>query len=124
MNWNDAKLERVMGNLLRIGVSSAASVVLLGGLIYLSSQSSARPNYRRFHSEPSNLRSLQEIAKEATALHSAGIIQLGLILLICTPVVRVAFAVLGFAAQRDLVYTAASLIVLSVLLYGLLAPGI
>ena len=49
------------------------------------------------------------------------IIQLGLILLIATPVARVAFSVVAFVLERDWLYVAITLIVLAVLGYGLIA---
>jgi uncharacterized membrane protein len=52
-------------------------------------------------------------------LHSRGLIQLGLLLLIATPVARVAFSVLAFAEQRDWLYVSITLVVLAVLVYSL-----
>ena len=57
----------------------------------------------------------------ALALHARAIIQLGLLLLIATPVARVVFSVYAFARQRDWVYVVVTLIVLGVLLYSLLS---
>ena len=45
--------------------------------------------------------------------------QFGLLLLIATPVARVAMAVVGFALERDRLYVVVSLIVLTVLLLSL-----
>jgi uncharacterized membrane protein len=45
--------------------------------------------------------------------------QLGLLLLMATPVARVAFAAFAFARQHDRVYLTVSLIVLVVLVYSL-----
>ena len=67
---------------------------------------------------------MQGIAEEAAALHSAGIIQLGLLLLIATPVMRVVLAVVGFALERDHLYTIVSLIVLAVLMYSFLGHAV
>jgi uncharacterized membrane protein len=47
------------------------------------------------------------------------VIQLGLLLLLATPVARVAFSVLAFACQRDKVYVIVTLIVLGVLIYSM-----
>jgi uncharacterized membrane protein len=52
-------------------------------------------------------------------LHSRGLMQLGLLVLVATPVARVAFAVFAFARQRDHVYLTVSMIVLAVLVYSL-----
>jgi uncharacterized membrane protein len=48
----------------------------------------------------------------------ATIIQLGVLLLIATPVARVGFALVAFAIERDKLYIAVSLTVLAVLLFS------
>ncbi len=60
------------------------------------------------------------IIHEALALHGRGLIQFGLLLLIATPIARVAFSVVAFLHQRDWTYVAVTLIVLSLLFYSLL----
>jgi uncharacterized membrane protein len=52
-------------------------------------------------------------------LSGRGVIQLGLLLLVATPVARVACSVVGFLRERDYVYVALTLIVLVVLIYSL-----
>jgi uncharacterized membrane protein len=59
------------------------------------------------------------IVKDALAFRGRGLIQLGLLLLIATPVARVAFSAVAFAIQRDRLYVAVTLIVLAVLIYSL-----
>jgi uncharacterized membrane protein len=51
---------------------------------------------------------------------AAAIVQLGVLLLIATPIARVIFAAIGFAVERDRLYVAISLAVLAVLIFGLL----
>jgi len=46
--------------------------------------------------------------------------QVGLLLLILTPIVRVAVAVVGFLLERDRLYTVVSLIVLVILMFSLI----
>lgn len=121
--WTDQKTEEIIGNLLRAGVMLAAAVVLAGGVLYLIGHWGARPDYRVFHGEPSDLREVSGIAHEAFAGSSRGIIQLGLLLLIATPIARVAFAVFAFAAEHDRMYVVFTLIVLGVLMYSLIGTG-
>ena len=51
--------------------------------------------------------------------NSNGIIQLGLLLLIATPVARVVFSAFAFAIQQDKLYVFVTLAVLAVLAFGL-----
>jgi uncharacterized membrane protein len=117
--WGDRDVEEVIGTLLRVGLVAAAGIVVAGGLCYLVRHGLARPDYRVFRGEPSDLRSLSGILHFTLALRCRGIIQLGLLVLIATPVARVAFAVFAFAKERDRAYVVISLIVLVILAYGL-----
>ena len=121
---NEKRLETVVGNLLRIGVLTAAGVVLLGAMVFLSRHGGQqRPNYL-FHGEPSDLRSIRGIVADVFSWKGRGLIQLGLLLLIATPVARVALLLVGFAVQRDRLYVLVSLAVLVLLLYCLFCGGL
>ncbi len=122
--WSDEQVEQIVGNLLRIGVIAAAIVVFAGGIIYLMRYGATRPQYSIFHGEPAEVRSVEGIIKAALGLRSRGLIQLGLLFLIATPVARVVFSVFAFALQRDRVYVAVTLIVLGVLIYSLAGGGL
>ena len=121
--WTDRRVDEIIGNLLRDGVILAAAVVLLGGVLYLAQHASTVPDYRVFRGEPASLRGVPGIVGDARALDGRGLIQLGLLVLLATPVARVAFSVLAFALQRDRTYVVVTLIVLAVLLYSLGAAG-
>ena len=77
------------------------------------------PDYRVFRGEPSDLRSVSGIVSDARLLSGRGLIQLGLILLIATPIARVVFSVAGFLKQRNWMYVAITLIVLMLLAHSL-----
>ena len=117
--WSDERVEEVMGNLLRAGISLAAAAVLTRGIFYLIRYHSTSPGYRVFRGEPADLRSVSGILADAMELRSRGLIQLGLLLLVATPVARVVFSVFAFARQHDLTYVVLTLIVLAVLIYSL-----
>jgi uncharacterized membrane protein len=117
--WRDEQIGRILGNLLQTGVIISAAVVFAGGLLYLIQHGGATPDFHTFHGEPDHLRSLSGIIGAAFALDSRGIIQFGLLILIATPVARVAVSFLAFSRHRDYTYALFTLIVLSVLLYSL-----
>ncbi len=116
----DRHMETIIGNLLRTGVLLAGAVVLCGAVVYLVRHGGDRPDFHLFRGEPADLCSLTGIVADALHLSGRGIIQLGLVLLIATPVVRVAACSIAFARQRDRLYVAVSLVVLSFLMYSLL----
>jgi uncharacterized membrane protein len=122
--WNDQRVEEIIGNLLRAGVLLSAFVVLSGGIIYLARHGHSPADYHVFRGEPSELKSVTGILHHAFALRGRGIIQLGLLLLIATPVARVAFSIFGFAAEKDWMYVVFTIIVLVILLYSLFGSSI
>jgi uncharacterized membrane protein len=96
-------------------------LVIAGAVVYLYRHGSERPDYRLFHGEPPSLRGLAGILDVAEDWRGRGIIQLGLLVLLATPVARVVFSIVAFAAQRDPLYVAITSVVLAVLCYSLFA---
>jgi uncharacterized membrane protein len=116
--WTDDQFDALLGHVLRAGVLLAATVVVCGGVLYLS-QGVAAPHYGVFRGEPGDLRSIGGIVADATSLNGRGLVQLGVLLLIATPIARVAFSVVGFLRQRDWLYVSITLVVLILLSYNL-----
>ena len=116
----EKRIDEVMGRLLQLGVTLAASLVFVGGIVYLVRHPSPTMDYRLFHSEPADYRTIPGIVHDALEFHGRGLIQLGLLVLIATPVSRVAYSVIAFLYRRDWKYVVFTLIVLSLLLYSLL----
>jgi len=117
---DEGKIENTMGNLLRAGVLTAAAVVLLGGIFFLLKHGGDLPDYHTFTGEPPDYTSFSGIFRSVLTLMPQGIIQLGLMLLIVTPVARVLFALLAFMRERDRNFIVITFMVLVFLLYGFL----
>jgi uncharacterized membrane protein len=118
-DWSDRRLESVVGSILRWGVSAAALVVALGGMTYLSRHGGEPFSTGLFRGEPEEFRTVPGILRSALSWRGRGIIQLGLLMLIATPVARVAFAAAGFALEGDRLYVAVALLVLTLLVYSI-----
>ncbi len=114
----DQRLEIIVSNLLRAGVGGSALVVMAGAAVYLSQHGAAIADYSTFHGEPAPYRSLTGLLSLQTLRHGRGLIQLGLVLLIFTPIARVALTLILFLAARDRIYVVVSAIVLTTLLYS------
>ena len=117
-------MEVILGNLLRSGVLLSAAVVLAGACIYLSRHAHEPADYRIFRGEPSEFRTIPGVVQSVINGRGRGLIQLGLLFLIATPIARVALSIVGFAIERDRLYITFTVIVLAVLLYGLLGSGL
>jgi uncharacterized membrane protein len=116
---DDDRVEGLISHLLRAGVVIAALVVIGGAIPYLGEHPRAHVNYRTFHSEPDNLKAVRTIISTARSGDPRGIMQLGLLLLIATPIARVMFSAVAFAIEGDRMYVGFTLLVLAVLLYSL-----
>jgi uncharacterized membrane protein len=116
--WTDHAVEQLIGRLLQFGVLFAALVVVIGGALLLTQHGGDRASYAVFQGEPEALRSIGAIVRGAMSMNSHAIVQLGLVLLIATPVARVAFTLVAFLVQRDRTYVVITTIVLVLLLYG------
>ena len=111
-------LERVM-----LGGTLASAVIIAAGLVwFLATHIGASPGDHVFSGEPKYFENPISMAQHAFDLREVGhrrsLVMIGVVLLLINPMVRVAFAVFGFALQKDRLYTAVSLIVLAVLLFS------
>lgn len=102
--WTERQVEQVVGNLLRYGVFLATAIVLVGGVLYLIHHGKEAPNYQFFRGESSEFRTPEGVATAVMSGRRRGIIQFGLLLLIATPIARVAFSLLAFVRQGDRIY--------------------
>lgn len=118
--WTDERMDNIISVLLRTGVIFSAIIVLFGGIMYLVQYRHVIPSYRVFRGEPTSLSHLKSILSGVATFHSRSWMQLGLWILVATPVARVAFSIFGFFKERDRTYVLLTLIVLSVLLFGLM----
>lgn len=114
--FDEAMLEDWISNLLRYSVLLVSAIILTGGILYLMRHGSEPVNYRVFQGEPDELRSPIGIVRAALAGRRRGIIQLGLLILIATPIVRVMVSLITFLRWRELTYVVITALVLMGLL--------
>jgi uncharacterized membrane protein len=114
-------LEREIGLLLRLGVGLATLVAVVGGCLFLARHGGEPAHYGLFHGEPADLRAVQGVLSGVRTSKGRAIIQLGLLLLIATPVARVGLTLVAFARSRDRAYVVITAIVFGLLLFSLCA---
>lgn len=116
---SDHSFEQFVSQILKYGVLLASTVVLVGGVLYLMQWGAQPAEYQFFHGEPtfcSPLGALQAVLSG----DPRGIIQVGILLLIATPVARVTFSLLVFLWLQDLIYVFVTSFVLAELIYSLI----
>ena len=119
--WSDHEVELIISKLLRAGVVTAATVVAVGGMLYLIRHGQEPARFSVFQGQPEQLRTLKGVLESAGDFRARAIIQLGLGLVVCTPVARVIFSLFAFVRQRDWLYVAITGVVLGVLVFNLLS---
>lgn len=112
-------MEVRLSKLLTLGTTISAVVVLMGIAMYLWRHSGDRLDFTKFRLHTDELNAPTSILSKAFALDAPAIMQLGVLLLVLTPVARVAFTLIAFLIRRDWMYVAIATIVLVVLSLGL-----
>jgi uncharacterized membrane protein len=120
LTWADEKVEQIVGILLQVGVFVSGAVVFAGGILYLMKFGRSTASYHTFTGETAQLRNISSVLSGASRLDGPSVIQLGLLLLIATPVVRVIFSLVAFWLEGDKIYLIFTTIVLAILLFSLL----
>lgn len=122
--WSDDAVELLVGRLLRVGVLAAAALVLVGGILYLARHALEPAHGAVFAGEPDDLTRVGGILRSSGELTGRGLIMGGLLLLIATPVARVALSLVAFVLQRDGLYVGITAFVLALLLASLVGGAL
>jgi uncharacterized membrane protein len=125
--FSDQGLDYVLSNILRYGVITSSIVIAIGaGLTIAGVRSDGLPasisqliqsNYDRPTLDAAKLFS------GIASLDGGSIIQLGLIILLATPILRVLASVLIFGAEKDMIFVGITVFVLAVLLFSIFVVG-
>lgn len=116
----DTKLDIVLSVVLRLGLTLSIASILYGGCLYFINNGTIGIEERVFNGVPASFDGLEQLLKSSWKGDGASWIKLGLILLVATPVVRVAFCAVIFLLEKDMFYVGASCLVLALLLYSLI----
>jgi uncharacterized membrane protein len=114
------RVELLISNLLRAGVLGSLALIVTGTVLtfvhhpeYLSSPADLSRLVQPGAAFPHSLR---DVIDGIRLLHGQAIVTAGLLLLIVTPVVRVAVSIFAFIYQRDRTFTFITAVVLLLLL--------
>ncbi len=114
-------IHTVIGELLRLGIIVSSVLVFAGGITFLIRHGGNLANYKVFHSEPVQYRSLSKILLGVMHWKGREVIQLGLIVLIATPTLRILLSLISFIIEKDRLYVAITLVVLAVIIFSMLS---
>ena len=119
--FKDTDMQVIIGWILRAGVIISMLIVVTGGILFVIRHGNSIPNYRVFNKVPYFIHNTDGIINGVLNFKGQAIIQLGILLLIATPIIRVAFSAIGFIMEKDYLYTLITLIVLCIILASMLS---
>jgi uncharacterized membrane protein len=114
----DTDLEKIIGQLLRYGVLLSSVIVIIGGMIYLWRHGREQPQWHVFRGEPEKFRMPGPLFRAILNGEGRPIIQLGLFVLIATPILRIVFSIFGYLLEKDWLYLLITVVVLGVILWN------
>lgn len=102
--------------ILRVGTVIALLLVTSGGMLYLSQQNETLASYHVFHSQPAQAISISHIVLAAHAFSPTALVELGVLVLALTQLIRVACVAWFFSKMKDRKFVAISLFVLAAMI--------
>lgn len=114
---NDAlvrQAELIISNVLRGGVLLSAAIIVIGAVMFYAGGGGQTLTF------PHTLSAVAQMLAQGNPL---AIIMLGLLVLLATPVVRVAVSIVAFALEHDRLYVGITSLVLAILLVSILVLG-
>lgn len=110
-------MQQLIGNALRIGVTTACIIALVSGIYYLIAHGAEPvPNYKVFTHEPQSYTTFGGIISGVLQFQAKNWIQLGVIVLMLTPIVRIILSLIDFARERDWLYVSITAIVFLIII--------
>lgn len=114
-------IQQLIGNTLRWGVILACLLATIGGVYYLMEHGlDPVPDYRHFDvasaAAQTNYTTLGGLWQGILHGDAASCVQVGVIVLILTPIARVVLSLLDFIVEQDWLYVSITAIVLAVII--------
>ncbi len=114
-HFTDVDLNRSVGNLLRLGVILSV-ITSLVGFVKLFTEGFKMPRkYKLLDMGTSSEKVWSHFWETLCKGEGMAIIQLGILMLIFTPLMRIIFALIGYLKEKDYVYVIISSIVLAIM---------
>ncbi|MBI1333640.1 MAG: DUF1634 domain-containing protein [Armatimonadetes bacterium] len=116
----EGSMQNVVSVVLRGGVAAAALVGGIGWIGFLAAHGHDPESFSKFSPSPERYRAVGEILGGASHFDFLSIMLVGVLLLVLTPVLRVAVSLIGFVKEKDRLYVLITSIVLTTLLASLI----
>lgn len=114
-DFTDVDLNRSVGNLLRLGVILSVITSLIGFVKLFMEGFQMPRKYKLLDMGTSSEKVWSHFWETLCKGEGMAIIQLGILMLIFTPLMRIIFALIGYLKEKDYVYVVISSIVLAIM---------
>lgn len=120
-NFTDVDLNRSVGNLLRLGVILAVITSMIGFIKLFTEGFKMPKKYALLDMGTSSEKVWSHFWETLCKGEGMAIIQLGILMLIFTPLMRIIFALIGYLKEKDYLYVIISSIVLAIMVISFVA---
>ncbi|MFD2904172.1 DUF1634 domain-containing protein [Sphingobacterium anhuiense] len=120
MQITDKTIQRIIGDVLKYGVRTVLAISTIGGLIFLYNHANEQADYARF---TENDRSIIEVVSDVFSgvfnMQGRSIIFLAIIILFCTPLIRLLLSLVSFIIEGDKLYVFITTLVLIIIAFSM-----
>ncbi len=112
----DQTIQKIIGNVLKYGVRTVLIIAAIGGSIFLYDHSSETVDYTRFtENDNSIFRVTADVLKGVASYDARSIIFLAILVLFCTPFIRLLLSLVSFILEKDRLYVFITTVVLVII---------
>jgi len=112
------RMELTVARLLNLGLLLSTLVIVSGGVLLVIEQGATPIDFKNLHGQALTLASVPSIVVAAATLDARAVIEIGLLLLVATPIARVALSIFLFLKKADYLYVGITGAVLAILLFA------
>lgn len=112
----DQTIQKIIGNVLKYGVRTVLIIAAIGGSIFLYDHSSETVDYTRFtENDNSIFHVTADVLKGVASSDARSIIFLAILVLFCTPFIRLLLSLVSFILEKDRLYVFITTVVLVII---------
>lgn len=116
MYITDKTIQKIIGSVLKYGVRTVLIISTIGGLIFLSKHAHEHANYSTFtEKDQSILTVVSTVFKGVVNGEGRATIYLAILVLFCTPLIRLLLSLVSFILEGDKLYVLITTIVLIII---------
>lgn len=120
MQITDKTIQRIIGDVLKYGVRTVLAISTIGGLIFLYNHANEQADYARFtENDRSIIEVVSDVFRGVINMEGRSIIFLAIIVLFCTPLIRLLLSLVSFIIEGDKLYVFITTLVLIIIAFSM-----